>query len=94
MYSQFRTALTNARNHLAANSNIGSMTRSRTAALATLANPHVEHDSDNSEFFINIGNQKAFIEYKQIDSVMHMEHTEVPTVFEGKGFGKLLAKVK
>lgn len=61
--------------------------------MATLAHPYVEHDAANSEFFINIGNDKAFIAYKLDGGVMHMEHTDVPIAFEGRGVGKILAKV-
>lgn len=69
------------------------MTRSRANLMSTLANPYVVHDAVNSEFSINIGNDKAFIAYKLDGSVMHMEHTDVPIAFEGRGVGKLLAKV-
>lgn len=103
MYSRLRTAVANARNqsalmngpnHQHRNSGgSGCMTRSRANLMGTLAQPNVEHDAANSEFLINIGNEKAFISYKLDGSVMHMEHTEVPIVFEGKGVGKLLAKV-
>lgn len=101
MYSRFRTAVVNARNNSAASNQPshshhirdGCMTRSRANLMATLANPYVEHDATNSEFVLNIGNDKAFISYKLDGSVMHMEHTEVPIAFEGKGVGKELAKV-
>lgn len=105
MYSRLRTAVVNARNHSASSSpnspqhrhrnsdNNGCMTRARANLMATLANPYVEHDAANSEFSINIGNDKAFITYKLDGSVMHMEHTVVPIAFEGRGVGKQLAKV-
>lgn len=102
MYSRFRTAAVNARHNSASSDsklqqqnriNSGCITRSRAQQMATLANPYVEHDAVNSEFFINIGNNKAFISYKLDGSVMHMEHTDVPIAFEGRGVGKQLAKV-
>lgn len=105
MYSSLRTAVVRARNHSASSNPTGSnheqhlrddsgrLTRSRTNLIATLANPYVEHDVANSEFIINIGKDKAFIAYKLDGGVMHMEHTDVPYAFEGRGVGKQLAKV-
>lgn len=105
MYSSLRTAVVKARNQSASSNPTGSkhqqllrddsgcLTRSRANLMASLANPYVEHDVANSEFFINIGKDKAFIAYKLDGGVMHMEHTDVPIAFEGRGVGKQLAKV-
>lgn len=66
----------------------GYMTRSRSTI------PQIVHDADNREFFFEIGNDKAFLSYRRTGNVLHMDHTVVPDVFHGKGYGKLLAKVK
>lgn len=76
----------------AGSQNTGYMTRSRSAEQS--ANPLVEHDADNKQFVIKIGNDKAYLLYRRVDNVIHMDHTEVPDVFQGKGVGKILAKVK
>lgn len=58
-----------------------------------LDNLVVDHDVANKEFFIKIDNDRAFIQYTKVGSVMHLDHTEVPDAFSGKGIGKILAKV-
>lgn len=59
----------------------------------TEKNPNVQHDPVNEMFFIKLGTSKAFISYTKCANVIQMDHTEVPEIYNGKGFGKLLAKV-
>lgn len=57
--------------------------------------PKVEHDPKKEMFFIKLGTSTAFISYTTCadENVIQMDHTEVPEMYNGKGFGKLLAKV-
>lgn len=58
-------------------------------------NPKVQHDPVNEMFFIKLGTSKAFISYTKCadENIIQIDHTEVPEMYNGKGFGKLLAKV-
>lgn len=58
-----------------------------------LPNFTVDHDPAKREFYIKIGNDKAFIQYNKVGDLMRLEHTEVPDTFSGRGVGKILAKV-
>lgn len=66
----------------------GYMTRSKALT------PHVQHDVNSRQFFIDLGTTRAFLSYKKSDKIIIMEHTEVPANYTGKGFGNLLAKVR
>lgn len=61
----------------------------------THKNPKIQHDPSNEMFFMKLGTSMAFISYKKFtkENIIQMDHTEVPEMFKGKGFGKLLAKV-
>lgn len=66
----------------------GYMTRSKNFT------PKIQHDLDNRIFFIKLdGTSKAYLSYTKCDSIIQMEHTEVPKLYGGKGLGKLLAQV-
>lgn len=58
-------------------------------------NPKVQHDPVEKIFFMKLGTSKAFISYTLCadENIIEMDHTEVPKMYNGKGFGKLLAKV-
>lgn len=66
----------------------GYMTRSKRIP------PQIQHDIENLCFFTDLGTSRAFLSYTQIGNIMQMEHTEVPSMYAGKGLGKLLAKVR
>lgn len=57
--------------------------------------PKVQHDPVQQIFFMKLGTSKAFISYTKCadENIIEMDHTEVPEMYNGKGFGKLLAKV-
>lgn len=67
-----------------------SQVREITSAIST---DSVQHDPQNSSFFVALGDHKAFIEYELVGNVMKLNHTVVPEVFGGKGVGKVLAEV-
>ncbi|KAG4080184.1 hypothetical protein HA402_008255 [Bradysia odoriphaga] len=52
----------------------------------------VQHDAKNSNFYVTLGDHKAFIEYSLVGNVMQLNHTVVPEIFGGKGVGKVLAE--
>ncbi|XP_063606200.1 protein NATD1-like [Penaeus indicus] len=55
----------------------------------------VVHDEENMEFFIKLGEDKAFLQYDVIDpatGAVDLQHTVVPEVFRGQGIAKVLAK--
>lgn len=101
MYSRFRSAVIKARAHSA---NISSMSGNRgrngeqpgspvESGTFSFQNFTVDHDTKRKEFFIKMGSDRAFIQYNKVGEVMHLEHTEVPEIFSGRGVGKILAKV-
>lgn len=101
MYSRFRSAVVKARAHSANTSGMsgnrgrGGEPPSSPSESGTFSfeNFTVDHDTKRKEFFIKMGGDKAFIQYNKLGEVMHLEHTEVPDAFSGRGVGKILAKV-
>lgn len=61
----------------------------------TLENPKIQHNPENEMFSMKLGTSKAFITYTKFtdENIIQMDHTEVPKMYNGKGYGKLLAKV-
>lgn len=55
--------------------------------------PKIQHDVENTVFFIELGTSRAYLSYQKSDKILVMEHTEVPAEYAGKGLGKILAKV-
>nr|CAD7455225.1 unnamed protein product [Timema tahoe] len=53
----------------------------------------VHHDKGASQFYVKIGKDKATIQYEKLNGTLDLQHTDVPEVFQGKGIGKILAKV-
>ncbi|XP_042874905.1 protein NATD1-like [Penaeus japonicus] len=56
---------------------------------------NVVHDESNMEFFIKLGEDKAFLQYDVIDpttGAVDLQHTVVPEAFQGQGIAKVLAK--
>nr|CAD7403138.1 unnamed protein product [Timema poppensis] len=53
----------------------------------------VHHDKSASQFYVKIGKDKATIQYEKLNSTLDLQHTDVPEVFQGKGLGKILAKI-
>ncbi|KAJ6639968.1 Protein NATD1 [Pseudolycoriella hygida] len=60
-----------------------------TSAISTES---VQHDQKNSNFYVTLGDHKAFIEYSLAGNVMKLNHTVVPEIFGGRGVGKVLAE--
>ncbi|XP_049797854.1 protein NATD1 [Schistocerca nitens] len=53
----------------------------------------VSHDKSVKEFFITLGKERAFLQYDEdACGVVDLLHTEVPSIFQGKGVGRILAK--
>ncbi|KAK7078789.1 Protein natd1 [Halocaridina rubra] len=55
----------------------------------------VHHDQENKEFYIKLGNEKAFLQYDIIDEEagsVDLQHTVVPDAYRGQGIAKVLAK--
>ncbi|EAT35754.1 AAEL012108-PA [Aedes aegypti] len=54
----------------------------------------VQHDHQNSEFAVHLHDSKAFVSYTydQRKNRISIDHTEVPSVFQGKGVGKKLVE--
>uniref|UniRef100_A0A023EFS8 Protein NATD1 n=2 Tax=Aedes albopictus TaxID=7160 RepID=A0A023EFS8_AEDAL len=54
----------------------------------------VQHDRRNSEFSVHLHDSKAFVSYTydQKSNKISIDHTEVPSVFQGKGVGKKLVE--
>ncbi|XP_068247380.1 protein NATD1-like [Palaemon carinicauda] len=55
----------------------------------------VHHDERNMEFYIKLGDDKAFLQYDVLNPVtgaVDLQHTVVPEVFQGQGIAKVLAK--
>ncbi|XP_003742976.1 protein NATD1 [Galendromus occidentalis] len=66
------------------------MTRSMTSAACSLP---ITHDRKEREFYIKIGEDKAVLQYEEIEpGLLNLLHTEVPSAFRGRGVGALLAK--
>lgn len=59
---------------------------------ATLA-PNVVHNAKERRFVLPIDGHEAELQYRMKGSTIHMDHTEVPKELEGRGLGKILAKV-
>ncbi|MPC27959.1 Protein NATD1 [Portunus trituberculatus] len=56
----------------------------------------VVHDEENMEFYIKLGQDKAYLQYDILDpktKAVDLQHTVVPEVFRGQGIAKVLAKV-
>ncbi|KAK7083024.1 hypothetical protein SK128_028252 [Halocaridina rubra] len=56
----------------------------------------VHHDQENKEFYISLGNEKAFLQYDIIDEeagLVDLQHTVVPDAYRGQGIAKVLAKI-
>lgn len=53
----------------------------------------VKHDYKLKEFSLGAGEDKAVLQYKQLEpTCIELEHTIVPQSLQGKGIGKLLAE--
>lgn len=55
----------------------------------------VVHDEENMEFYIKLGEDKAYLQYDILDpktKAVDLQHTVVPEVFRGQGIAKVLAK--
>lgn len=53
----------------------------------------VTHDKSKREFYVKIGNDRAFLQYDKVSQdVLDLKHTEVPDAFRGKGVAGLLAR--
>lgn len=61
-----------------------------TSAISTES---VQHDPKNLNFYVTLGEHKAFVEYSLAGNVMKLNHTVVPEILGGKGVGKVLAEV-
>lgn len=59
------------------------------AALA----PTVVHDEKQQKFVLPIEGHQAELLYRLKGTTIHLDHTEVPKELEGRGLGKILAKV-
>ncbi|CAG2179483.1 unnamed protein product, partial [Oppiella nova] len=62
-------------------------------AFSSVNDLKVEHNHLNRQFFIQMGKDKAVLDYKEIKGgVLELHHTEVPKTLRGKGIGAILAK--
>lgn len=59
---------------------------------ATLA-PTVVHKPSDQKFILPIEGHEAELTYRIKGNTIHLDHTEVPKELEGRGLGKILAKV-
>lgn len=59
---------------------------------ATLA-PTVVNNVQQGRFELPIEGHLAELQYRRLGSILHLDHTEVPEALEGRGLGKILAKV-
>lgn len=54
----------------------------------------IKHDASNGVFYIPIETHKAELFYRKEKSIIHLDHTEVPSELNGRGVGKVLAEVR
>lgn len=59
---------------------------------ATLS-PAVVHNQSEQRFVLPIDGHEAELLYRLKGTTMHLDHTGVPKELEGRGLGKILAKV-
>lgn len=67
----------------------------RTMSRAAAQTLQVVHDEENMEFYIKLGEDKAYLQYDILDpktKAVDLQHTVVPEVFRGQGIAKVLAK--
>ncbi len=55
-------------------------------------NDHVVHNESRQRFELSIDGQLARADYRLVDGVMHMVHTEVPGQHEGRGLAARLVR--
>lgn len=55
--------------------------------------PAVVHNQPDQKFVLPIEGYEAELLYRLKGSTIHLDHTEVPKELEGRGLGKILAKV-
>lgn len=67
------------------------LTRATIRAFSTEA-LKVYNDVAKQQFTITLHGQKAVVDYEQTGKRIKLIHTEVPSIFQGKGVGKILAK--
>lgn len=68
-------------------------TRAQVHSIASIGQDAVRHDPDALEFYVLLDGHRAYLQYEKHANDMWLMHTVVPEVFNGKGVGKLLAKV-
>ncbi|KAG0718006.1 Protein NATD1 [Chionoecetes opilio] len=67
----------------------------RTMAKAAGQQLNVIHDTHNMEFYVKLGEDKAYLQYDILNpktKAVDLQHTVVPETFRGQGIGKVLAK--
>ncbi|XP_045116174.1 protein NATD1-like [Portunus trituberculatus] len=67
----------------------------RAMSRAAAQDMQVVHDEENMEFYIKLGQDKAYLQYDILDpktKAVDLQHTVVPEVFRGQGIAKVLAK--
>ncbi|XP_054162812.1 protein NATD1-like isoform X2 [Oppia nitens] len=61
--------------------------------LRSLSDLNVKHNSQKNQFFVELGSDKAVLEYKEVKpGLLDLYHTEVPNQLRGKGIAQMLAK--
>ncbi len=53
---------------------------------------NIKKDAENTQFYVELNNKKAFMDFELTDDTLIIRHTEVPISFEGKGVGSGLVK--
>ena len=72
---------------------LGTLIRMQPFCAETLSN-NVVHDSKKMVFVLPVEGHQAEIVYSKKGPVIVLEHTEVPEALNGRGVGKILAKVR
>ena len=52
----------------------------------------IHHDAAQFRFECTVDGLRCLIDYRLIDGVMHIDHTEVPPVLEGRGIAAALVR--
>ncbi|KAJ9601141.1 hypothetical protein L9F63_000720 [Diploptera punctata] len=68
------------------------LTRGSLAKFLSSMQSGVIHDVENSMFYIDINNDKAYVQYDKVNGILDLFETEVPVEFRGKGIAQILAK--
>lgn len=52
----------------------------------------IHHDAKRKEYYLMIGEQRAYIQYQERDSTFYLTYSFVPPALRGQGIGKVLVE--